>query len=158
MIENEELISIVPHRGKMFLLSRVIGYDLEERTMEAEYHVTRDCLFYDSSADGIPSWVCFEFIAQTIGALSGIRNRIKGEAPRIGFIVSISQVKIEIPFIKTGSIVTIKVKEIESIDMLYVFTGDIFLEGRKIFEGKLTVIDVDDEQAKTILEERNAIG
>jgi len=156
MIENEELLSIVPHRGKMMLLSRVSGYDLKERTIEAEYHVTRGSLFYDPAVDGVPSWVCFEFIAQAIGALSGIMNRIKGEPSKMGFILSVSQVRMEMPIIKAGNTVTIKAKEIENIDMLYVFTGEVFLEGRKIFEGNLTVIDVGDEQAKTILKESDS--
>ena len=156
MIENEELLSIVPHRGKMMLLSRVTGYDLKERTIEAEYHVTKGCLFYDSAVDGVPSWVCFEFIAQAIGALSGIMSRVKGEPPKMGFILSVSQVRMEMPIIKTGNIVTIKAKEIENMDLLYVFTGEVFLEGRKIFEGKLTVIDVGDEQVKTIQKENDS--
>ena len=156
MIENEELLSIIPHRGKMMLLSRVSGYDLNERTIEAEYNVTKGCLFYDSALDGVPSWVCFEFIAQAIGAFSGIMNRIKGEPPKIGFILSVSQVRMEIPIIKTGNIVTIKAKEIENMDLLYVFTGEVFLKGRKIFEGNLTVVDVGDEQARTIQKESDS--
>jgi len=150
MIENEELLSIIPHRGKMLLLSKVTNYNTEERTIEAEYRITKDCLFYDSAIAGVPSWVGFEFIAQAICALSGIRNREKGGLPKIGFILSISQVQIAIPFLKTESIVVIKAKEIERADSVYAFLGEIILEGRPVLKGKLTVFDADDEQIQTI--------
>jgi len=158
MIEHEELLSIVPHRGKMLLLDKVINYCLEDRTVEVEYHVTKDCLFYDSTVGGIPAWVGFEFIAQTIGVLSGIRCRMNGKPPKIGFILSVSRVQMEMTIIKTESILRIKVKEIENVDALYVFTGEIFLEGRKIFEGKLMVIDLDEEQAELIKKGSDSIG
>jgi len=157
IIEKEELLSIIPHKGRMLLLSRVMRYDMEERIIETEYDVTKDCLFYDSIADGVPSWVCFEFIAQSIGAFSGIRNRILGIPTNIGFVLGISQVKTEIPFIKTGNVVTIKTKQIENIELLYVFTGEVFLEDRKIFEGKLTVVDLDDEHFKILKKESGSI-
>jgi predicted hotdog family 3-hydroxylacyl-ACP dehydratase len=153
MIEKEDLLSIVPHRGKMLLLSRVINYSMEDLTIEAEYHITEDCLFYDSAAAGVPAWVGFEFIAQAISAFSGIRNRENGEPPRIGFILAVSQVRIDIPFFKTASIITIRAKEIEQLDSLYIFKGEIFLEGRKVLEGRLTVLDADEEQAEAMKRE-----
>jgi len=158
VIENEELLSIVPHRGKMLLLSRVTDYSLEEKTVEAEYNVTEECLFYDPSLEGVPCWVGFEFIAQTIAVFSGLKSRAKGEPAKMGFILSVSQTRITMPVIKNGSVAKIKIKEVENVDLLFVFTGEIFLENEKIFEGKITVIDVDDEQAERIKRGSNAIG
>jgi len=39
LIEKEELQTIIPHKGKMFLLSRVIEYDLAHG-IRAEYDIT----------------------------------------------------------------------------------------------------------------------
>jgi len=156
-IEKEELLSIVPHRGRMLLLNRVVGYNLEERIIETEYHITEDCLFYDPAAKGVPSWVGVEFIAQTISAFSGIRDREKGDPPKIGFILGISQVRTGFPFFKTGSILTIRARQIERLDSLYVFNGEIFIKDKKAFEGRLTVVDVDDEQLQAIKKESDSI-
>lgn len=145
MIEKEELQSIVPHKGKMLLLSKVDNYNLEDRVLEAEYHITEECIFYDTQEGGVPAWVGFEFIAQAIGAFSGIRNKIKGNPPRIGFILAVSQLTIDLPIFKTGSIIIIKVKEIEDLSPVFVFNGELFLEDKKVLSGRLTVMDVDEE-------------
>ena len=157
MIEREELLSIVPHRGKMLLLNRVREYNTKELSIEAEYSITEDGLFFDSDAAGVPAWVGFEFIAQAVSALIGIRYRENGEPPKIGFILSVSQMRIGLPFFKTGSIIAIKANIIESVDSLYIFKGEIFIEGVKVLEGKLTVMDVDDDQVSIIKKETDSI-
>ena len=152
MIEKEELLSLVPHRGKMLLMNKVLSYNLEEQSIEAEYHISEDCLFYDSAARGVPAWVGFECIAQTISALSGIRGKEKGAPPKTGFILAVSKLRIELPFYKTGSVLTIKSKEIESEYPVYIFGGEIFLGGKKALEGKITVMEVDNENEKREIE------
>jgi len=155
MIENEELLSIVPHRGRMLLLKRVINYNLQEHTIEAECQIERDCIFYDSEKEGVPSWVGFEFIAQTVSAFIGIKNRER-MINNIGLIMSVTQMRIGLPIFQTNSIITIKAKEVDSMDSVHVFEGEIFLEGEKVLKGKLTVMDVDGEQV-VIKKESNAV-
>jgi predicted hotdog family 3-hydroxylacyl-ACP dehydratase len=94
--------------------------------------------------------VGFEFMAQAISALSGIKGRLVGEEPKIGFIMSVSSMKIGLSSFKAGSVIEVKVKERDSIGLVYNFTGEIFLEGRKVMEGSLTVMDVSDEQIETL--------
>jgi len=150
MIEKEELHALMPHRGRMLLLSRITGYDLEERIIEAEYDVTEDCLFYDAAAAGVPAWVGFEFIAQSISAFSGIRDRASGKPPQIGFVLAVSQLRIGLSFFKSGTILKIRSKEIDSMYPVYVFQGEVFLDGEKALEGKLTVIEVDNETGQRL--------
>jgi len=150
MIEKEEMLSIMPHRGKMLLLSKVNEYNLQEESIEAEYHLTEDCLFYDPAAGGVPAWVGFEFIAQTVSAYMGIKTRARGEPIKIGFILGVSQMRIGLSLFKTGSIIVIKAKEFECMDPLYIYKGEIFIEGKKVLEGKLTVMEVDDEKAQSM--------
>jgi predicted hotdog family 3-hydroxylacyl-ACP dehydratase len=155
MIEKEELFSVIPHRGRMLLLSRIKCYNLEERSIEAEYHITKDCLFYDPVLNGVPAWAGFEFIAQSISALSGIVEHKLGLKPKFGFILSVSSMRIELPFFKTGNIVEIKTKQIERMDSVFIFHGEISLEGKKIIEGKLTVMDINEEQFNVLKKEHS---
>ena len=152
MIEKEELFSIVPHRGRMLLLGRVTGYNLEDRSIEAEYHITEDCLFYDSTAKGVPAWAGFEFIAQAIAAISGLKDRENGEPPKFGFVLAISQMQIKLPFFKPGTIIKIKARETDNIHPVFVFEGEIFLDGIKVLGGKLTVMEVDKQTEKRLME------
>ena len=145
MIEKEELQTIIPHRGKMLLLTRVNGYNLEERSLCAEYHVTADCIFYDPLLGGVPSWSGFEFMAQAISALSGIRDREMGIKPRVGFILSVPSMKVEMPVFKLGSVVEVRVKEHDCIDLVFTFDCKAFLEGKKAMDGKLMVMEINEE-------------
>jgi len=150
MIEKEELLSVIPHRDKMLLLNRITVYDLEKRIIEAEYQITEDCIFYDSAAMGVPAWVGFEFVAQAFCALCGIRDREMGIPPKKGFILAVSQMQIELPFFKAGSIIYIKAKETERMDTVCFLEGELFLENKKVLEGKLTIMEVDDENQKRL--------
>ena len=154
VIEKEEFETIIPHRGKMLLLTRVNRYDLAERSLCAEYHVTADCLFYDPLLGGAPSWSGFEFMAQAISALSGIRDREMGIKPRIGFILSIPSMKIEIPVFRAGSVVEVCVKEKACIDLIYTFDCGAFLEGKRVMEGKLMVMEINEESFDDFMKER----
>jgi predicted hotdog family 3-hydroxylacyl-ACP dehydratase len=149
LIEQEEIKTLIPHKGKMLLLSRVIEYDIEH-SIRAEYDITKDCLFYDPAAEGVPAWVGFEFMAQAISVLTGIRKRENGEKPQIGFILSVPSIRMEIPLFKCGSSVEVRVKETDCTDMIYTFDGAAFLEGKKVMEGKLMVMEVSDERFNTL--------
>ena len=145
VIEKEELQSIIPHRGKMLLLTQVNEYNLKERSLCAEYHISSDCLFYDPLLDGAPAWCGFEFMAQAISALSGIRDREMGIKPKIGFILSVPSMKIEIPVFKSGSAVEVHVKEKDCTGLIYTFDGEAYLEGKKAMDGKLMVMEINEE-------------
>ena len=144
MPEIEEPASYVPHRGKMLLLSRINEYNLKEMTLCAEYDITEDCLFYDPAIGGVPAWVGFEFMAQAIFVLSELYARQIGERIKMGYILSISSMRIELPFFKAGSTVMFKVKENSRMDQIYNFDGEVFLEGRRALGGKLTIMEIKD--------------
>jgi len=145
LIEKEELQTLIPHTGKMLLLDRIIDYDIEN-SIRAQYNITKNCIFYDSILDGVPSWAGFEFIAQAISALTGIRKREKSEKPNIGFILSIPSMRMEIPLFKIGNSLEICAQEFDCTDTIYTFDGTIFIEGKKVIEGKLMVMETNDEK------------
>jgi predicted hotdog family 3-hydroxylacyl-ACP dehydratase len=145
LIEREELETLIPHKGKMLLLDRVIEYN-NDHSLRAEYDITGNCIFYDPALEGVPAWAAFEFMAQAVSAFTGIRCRERGEKPKIGFILSIPSMRMEIPFFKNGSTVAVHVKETDCTDTIYTFDGEAFLEGRKVMEGNLMVIEVSDER------------
>ena len=149
MIEREELQTLIPHQGKMLLLSRVIEYDIEHG-IRAEYDITRNCLFYDPVLDGVPAWAGFECMAQAVSVLSGLRSREKGEKPKLGFILSVPSMRIEVPLLKPGTSLEVRVHEVDCTEMIYTFEGIALAEGKKVMEGKLMVMEVSDERFKTL--------
>ena len=110
-IEYDELLNYLPHKGKMFLLSRVTQHDVNNHTITGESDLTPDCIFYEKEADGVPSWAGFEFMAQCISALTGITNVMKGKKPLPGFILSVMDFNSEVDYLKNGTTIQMKVRE-----------------------------------------------
>jgi predicted hotdog family 3-hydroxylacyl-ACP dehydratase len=84
-------------------------------------------------------------MAQAISALSGLTGRLRGEKPKIGFILSVSSMKINIPLLRAGEKVQIRVRENSRVDLVYNFKGEIFMEDKKPAEAKLMVMDVNEK-------------
>lgn len=110
-IDRDELINLLPHKGKMFLLSRVTQHDVNVHTITTEYDITENCIFYEKEFDGVPSWAGFEFMAQGISALTGITNCIKGREPLPGFILSVLEFKASVGFLKNNTTIQMKIRE-----------------------------------------------
>jgi predicted hotdog family 3-hydroxylacyl-ACP dehydratase len=142
MIEHDELLTLIPHKGKMLLLSRIIEYDLEKRTLISEYDITRSCLFYDTGLDGVPSWVSFEFMAQSVSCLSGLTGRVIGREPQIGVILSVSGLELTSPVIRSKALVHIA--EDVQLDSVFTFNGAVYSEAKQVASAKITVMDIAD--------------
>ena len=112
-IGREQLMHLLPHKGKMFLLSRVDSYDIKTHSISFEYDITKDCIFYEQELGGIPNWVCFEIMAQGISAISSIERAENGtlDSSRPGVILSINNFSCEKDFFKEDTTVFIKITE-----------------------------------------------
>ena len=110
-IEHDELINYLPHKGKMFLLSRVLEHNIDNHTITSEYDITENCIFYEKEFDGVPTWAGFELMAQGISALTGITNKIKGREPLPGMILSVVDFKASVGFLKNNSTCQMKIAE-----------------------------------------------
>ena len=75
--------SVVPHRGRMLMVDRLLSGDTEGTVVSAL--ICPDNLFADEV--GVPAWVGIEYMAQAIAAWAGIQALIRGEPTRIGFLL-----------------------------------------------------------------------
>lgn len=112
-IDKDELEQLVPHRGKMLLLSRVTAHDIGQRSVRAEYDIQDSCLFYDSRSGGIPSWTAFEIMAQSVSALASLLHIANHDykKARMGFILSISDYHSEESVLKSKTTVRVEAQE-----------------------------------------------
>lgn len=74
---------LVPHAGRMSLLSRVVAYG--EDWLQAEVDITADSMFADER--GVPAWIGMEYMAQAIAAYAGLQERLQGGVPKIGLLL-----------------------------------------------------------------------
>ena len=141
-IEHEELATLVPHRGKMFIIDRITEARANEWIIESETKITPDFMFFDKAIDAVPNYACFEIIAQTVSALTGLYARENGLPPNMGFILSVSNLHFDFDSIKDGQIVKAKAVREAVVDNVFSFTAELFLDGKPAGSGKLTVMEV----------------
>ena len=144
---KELTCELVPHKGKMFLLNRVQNYSLESVCITTEIDITRDDLFYEEELGGVPAWVAFEYMAQSISALSGIYGRSRGEKPKVGFIMSVNSFKASIPVFKVGETVVVTVRQTIRMDMAVTFDGTAKVGDTLAVSATLNTVEVADPKA-----------
>ena len=143
-IEKEELIKLLPHKGKMFLLERAVEVDCDVYSICTQVDVSEHSMFYDEALGGIPSYVTFEYMAQSISALSGIANSRKGLPPKVGVILSISDFKTAVPVLRKGETVTVDVRQQDIVERVFSFNCSAHIGDMLVSSGKLTVMEIDD--------------
>ena len=140
-IEHEELSTLVPHRGKMFIIDRITDAKADEWIIESETKITEDFMFYDKNAGGVPNYACFEIIAQTVAALTGLYARENNLPPNIGFILSVTNLHFDFDLIKPGEIVKVKAFRDAVVENMHSFRADVYLKEKPAGGGKLTVME-----------------
>ena len=138
---------LVPHSGKMSLLSRIIGYG--EGWLQSEVDITGESLFADDR--GVPAWIGMEYMAQTIAAYAGLQERNKGGVPKIGLLLGSRKYSSSTDYFAPGQTFRIRVElEMVAENGLNVFNCK--LEGNKTrAEAVINVFQPDD--AEKFLEE-----
>lgn len=127
-IEYDELLNFLPHKGKMFLLSRVTAHDVVARKVTTEYDITKDCIFYEKELDGIPTWSGFELMAQGISAFSTI-TRIYNHDPdlsRPGVVLSVVDFRANVDVLKNNTTVQMRIDEDYHADNVYRYNCAIY--------------------------------
>jgi len=82
-VQSVAIEAVVPHRGRMLLVNRLLARD--EGSVVVGAVINADNLFVEDR--GVPAWVGIEYMAQAISAWAGCRGLARGEPARIGFLV-----------------------------------------------------------------------
>ena len=74
---------VLPHRGSMRMVERVLEWDAE--TISVEVRVPVDSIFHVRG--GVPAHVGIEYMAQAVACWAGCQARLRGDAPPLGFLL-----------------------------------------------------------------------
>jgi predicted hotdog family 3-hydroxylacyl-ACP dehydratase len=128
----------------MLLLDRIVDHDLEDCRLAAEVDTAQDGLFYDADLGGVPAWVGFEYMAQSIAALSGVNSRLCGGEPKIGFIMSVRAFQTEVPAYRAGETLRVDVAQIFRDGNVVSFDCAVSRLGRVLTTAVVNAIEVDE--------------
>ena len=126
MSAQYSVAELVPHSGKMSLLTSILDYG--EDWLQAEVEVTAESMFADSR--GVPAWVGLEYLAQSIAAYSGLQERQHGGKPKIGFLLGSRKYACNVDYFEFGQKLNLRVcPEIVAANGLNVFDCRLSGEG-----------------------------
>ena len=117
---------LVPHSGRMSLLSAILDYG--DDWLQAEVVITAESMFAD--AQGVPAWIGLEYMAQTIAAYSGLKERLQGGRPKIGFLLGSRKYLCNAERFAIGQRLVVTVSpELQGSNGLNVFNAELHGEG-----------------------------
>ena len=132
---------LVPHRGGMLWLERILACDGDGAVAEAV--VREEHPFFDGA--GVPAWVGIEYMAQAISALGGLRAKEKNEAIRIGFLLGTRKMLLQQKVLRVGHSYQVHVKQLFWDDSgLANFDCEIREDQEMCATAKITVFETDD--------------
>ena len=129
---------LVPHRGTMSWLDRILSVDTERVVAEAD--IAEDSLFL---RDGqLAAWIGIEYMAQTIAAWAGHRAHREGRAVALGFLVGTRRYDVHRQSFKVGECLRIEANcELMADNGLGMFACRILVGGELAASANLSVFE-----------------
>lgn len=100
-------IQYIPHEQPMVFIDHLT--DVSEGRAQAELTITPELMFCE--ADGLPTWVSIEIMAQTISAYSGWQGQQSKLPPKVGFLLGTRKLHLPIPYFLLGSTLIIHIEQ-----------------------------------------------
>ena len=141
---NPDISALVPHAGRMSLLTRVVAVEAE--AVHAQVIIEAGDLFLDAlgPGSGVGGWVGIEYMAQAVAAWAGAHQ---GEA-RIGFLLGSRRYQCSRAAFVPGELLDIHVRrEFQADNGLGQFACRIEIAGEAVATAQLTVFGPEDPQA-----------
>lgn len=86
---------LIPHRGTMLLLDRVISFENASTTAEYTPH---DDAWYADDQGNMPAWIGIELMAQTVASHVGLLKRHEDAPPKQGALLGTRSYRSSVPF------------------------------------------------------------
>ncbi len=133
--DSKNILSLLPHRPPFVMISKLIK--AVDNQFESEFYVLPETLFVE---DGLLTEAALiENIAQTCAAGFGYLDQQSGEDAKIGFIGSISRLKVHhLPPVNC-KIIT-KTKVTFKMGNIFVVKGENFLNDEKLVECEMKIV------------------
>lgn len=136
VLGKENMEAFVPHRGRMLLIDDLMEADLDAKAMTSRTLVREGMLYLTEG--GLPSYVTFELMAQTISAWDHYLSA--SATPQIGFILGVDHFKAECETIPLGSsILTTVTQDVSLLERMFSFKGESRVDGKLVASARLLV-------------------
>lgn len=136
---------IVAHAGRMSLLDELVAYDAEHIVVALT--IREHTEFYEPGS-GVPAWVGIEYMAQAVGAFSGIEDVQAGRKPQIGLLLGSRRYACTVSEFSLGMHLEIVARlALRDENNLVAFTCEVRHAGEQLARADLKAIRPDDVYA-----------
>lgn len=132
---------IVAHRDRMQLLDELISYD--ESHIAVSVTIRPDTEFCAPDV-GVPAWVGVEYMAQAVGAFSGIEEVQLGKAVQIGLLLGTRRYECAVTDFPVGARLVVRAElQLRDDTNLVVFLCSIDMNGERVARADIKAIRPD---------------
>lgn len=133
---------VVPHSGRMVLVDELLDYG--DDFVICAVDIRRDSVLSDG-VNGVPAWVGLEYMAQTIGAFTGLEDLRNGRRPQIGLLLGCRAYKADVPMFALGARLIVNATlEFRDESNLAIFSCEIREDGIVRAKGDVKAFRPDD--------------
>jgi predicted hotdog family 3-hydroxylacyl-ACP dehydratase len=133
---------VLPHRGTMLLLDRLLTCDAEG--LSAEYTPRSDAWYANADGD-MPAWIGIELMAQAIAAEVGLRQRSAGLATKPGVLLGSRHYAASRPVFASGEALRVHATLLyRDAGGLAAYTCRIVIGDEEVASATLTVFEPED--------------
>jgi len=133
---------IVAHADRMQFLDELVRYDAEQIVVAVT--ISEATEFYIPGI-GVPAWVGIEYMAQAVGAFSGIEDVQLGRKPQIGLLLGSRRYHCDVTEFVLGTRLEVSAQLLLRDDSnLVVFNCEIHVAGKRIARADLKAIRPED--------------
>lgn len=134
------LHALLPHRGAMLLLSRVM--EVDQRSARSEVTISDRNAFFETGR-GVPAWVGMEMMGQTAALIAGYQLQTGDLEPHVGLFLGTRRFQCSTPWFVENSVLTVHcVEKAVSQGALATFDctiADLTSSGASLAEAVLSV-------------------
>ena len=139
-----DIEQVIPHRGTMLLVDRLL--DWSDDTVAVELRVPAESPFHVDG--GVPAWVGVEYMAQAVACWAGCQAREQDRPPPIGFLLGTRRYDCAVPVFASGSLLRVEARrELLGENGLGVFACRIVAGDEEIATANVSVFEPPDALA-----------
>ena len=139
-----DIEQVIPHRGTMLLVDRLL--DWSDDTVAVELRVPAESPFHVDG--GVPAWVGVEYMAQAVACWAGCQAREQDRPPPIGFLLGTRRYDCAVPVFASGSLLRVEARrELLGENGLGVFACRIVAGDEEIATANVSVFEPPDAWA-----------
>ncbi|HYD39829.1 MAG TPA: 3-hydroxylacyl-ACP dehydratase [Anaeromyxobacter sp.] len=143
MTELPPIDELVPHARPMILVDRLLAWTPGRATCEVV--LGPDAPFVQDGR--VRALVAIEYMAQSVAAYAGMKERQRGEKPSIGLLLGSRDLRLEVSHFTVGERLTVEVEHVFGDERLGSFRCRVLRGSEIVAEASLNVYQAGEELA-----------